>query len=694
MSLGTPGLLDGSRGARRSWRKDRRSEGQRALVLGRGPAWTALPSAASMALPAALPLALLVLLVGGLGDATPARAGGFSIPLIGGRAATRFAFVARPDDTSAIYHNPAGLSLLGPYQIEMSGLGILSYSRYSRCSTTTFDAAGNATGCGLSGDGHTLFEPAVETTKYDGGALPYPRGFGILPYLGMTGRFGLRRWNFGLAIYSPQNATGSFPDCQRDSSGRPVDCGGAPQRFHAMLGTINTLYISPSVSFEPHPAISFGMAFSAVRAAITLERSLWLGGPDSTVAVLDDGWNGEGRVRLSASTWSWAFTLGAMWNLGETFDPGNRWIKGLRFGISYSSQTKFTFRDDMSLYSPLLYTFAQENDGCHRGNEDQSEVVCKAKATFRFPMQVRFGLDWEITREWDVGLDVFWQNYNIYKEIRIAFPTPLTLDIPGGDPVSVDSTVEPKDSFNVWAVALGSTYSPRWAAGLEIRAGLMWDQSPYPNRTYTLLNPDADKLGISFGLGYRFPFGLEVAAGYVALLYKDRIVRDSEIRPRICEPDDVDCQALAPDADFTMNGDVRNKVVHLFALHVGWRFGGGKPPLEPWGGKAAHAASGSAGVSASEAVRPASSGTARPARMAPAGTAPGHDAAPAAGTAPVPAPPRAKAPAPDAPRRAASPAAREGTAAPSGQGASRPAPGSGGEPAREPAPEPRAPARR
>ncbi|MDY0001026.1 MAG: outer membrane protein transport protein [Polyangia bacterium] len=507
---------------------------------------------------------------------TQARAGGFSIPLIGGRGSTKFAFVARPDDTSAIYHNPAGLSLLGPYQIDLTGIGILSYSRYTRCLTTTFDPSGNSTGCGLGGGGEILYAPSVETTKYGS----YPRGFGILPYMGLSGRFGLKKWNFGLAVYSPQNATGSFPDCQRDSSGAPVNCDGAPQRFHAMLGSINTIYISPTASFEPHPAISLGLGVAAVRASITLDRSLWLGGPDSTVAVLDQGWGGEGTVHLSADTWSWAFTLGAIWNLGETFAPGNRLLRGLRFGISYSSQTQFKFKDKMSLYSPLLYSFVEENDGCSRGSQERSEVRCSATSTFTFPMQVRFGLDWELSDEWDVAMDVFWQNYSVYKEIRISFPTALSLVIPGRDPVTVDGTAEPKDSKDIWSVAVGGQYSPRWARGLEFRAGVMWDQSPYPNRTYTLLNPDADKIGVGIGVGYRFPFGLEIAAGYVGLFYSDRIVRDSEIRPRICRPDDADCQAVAPDADFTMNGDVKDKIVHLFVLHLGWRFGGGKPPLE------------------------------------------------------------------------------------------------------------------
>ena len=42
------------------------------------------------------------------------------------------------------------------------------------------------------------------------------------------------------------------------------------------------------------------------------------------------------------------------------------------------------------------------------------------------------------------------------------------------------------------------------AKGLELRGGFLWDDTPYPDRTFTLLNPDAEKFGFALGVGYRF----------------------------------------------------------------------------------------------------------------------------------------------------------------------------------------------
>ncbi len=568
--------------------------------------------------------------------APDAWAGGFTIPLIGGRASTKLAFVAKPDDTSAAYHNPAGLSLLGPYQIDISGTAILSKSAYSRCSIAS------PIGCATDAAGNIRYEPTVRSTK--SGVLP--AGFGVLPFLGMSGRFGLKRWNFGLAVYSPHNATGSFPDCKRDANGEPTDCSGAPQRFAAMLGTINTIFINPTASFEPHPSIAIGVGVSAVRAGITLDRSLWVGGENGSAGIF---WNGEGRMRLEAATWSWAFNFGVIWHVGKTF-PKVRALKGLRLGFSYSSQTKFTFKDTIALYQPAIWATINENEGCQRAPDSSTEdgrVNCKAEAVFRFPMLVRFGLNWELSKEWDVAFDVFWQQYSVYKEIRVDFPQPLEL----ATGTTVAGTSEPKNSKDSWSFALGLQYAPKWAKGLEMRTGVIFDQSPYPNNTYTLLSPDADKIGWSLGVSYVFKFGLEIGGGYIILRYFDRIVRDSVIVPKICEVGDTDCQNSYPDAPFSMNGDVKNKIVHLFALHVGWRFGGGKPALAP-----------------SQATPPP---PADDPRAAPARTQP---------VAPPPPPPRAESPRTAPPRRKAPAAAT--TPAPD----KAPAPDKGPAPDKAPAP--------
>ena len=509
----------------------------------------------------ALLLSLVALL---LAAPDQALAGGFSFPVIGSRGTTTGGFSARADDTSAMYHNPAGLGMLEQYMVDISGTAVLSHTNYTRCSAVTLDAKGNPIGCKLGADGKELMEPTVSTVPYGG----YPKGFGILPYIGLTGRFGLKKWNFGIAFYSPHNATGSFQDCERAEDGEPTNCDNAPSRFHAVLGTVNTIFITPTVALTPIPELHIGVSVSAVRAALTSERALWLGGPSAPAAALL-GWGGEGRIRLDTSAWTWAFQIGVIWHAGKTLAPGNPWLRGLRLGASYSSQANISFKSDLKLFSPGLHNLVQENDGCRKGDASKHEVLCATTVDFTFPMQLRFGFNWSITPEWGIGVDAIWQDYSQFKEIKVQFDEPLSL----AGMVSVNETTEPKNSFDIWTFTMGVNYAPAWLPGLEIGLGLIIDQSPYPDNTYSLLSPDADKYGPFIGLSYLTSIGLQVSAGYVPMFYKDRKVRDSMLAPKICKDGDASCQAIAPNAPFSMNGDVLNKRVDLWTLQIGYRFG-------------------------------------------------------------------------------------------------------------------------
>ncbi len=485
------------------------------------------------------------------------HAGAFTIPLIGTRASTRLAFTGRPDDTSAVYHNPAGIGLLEEARLDISGTGLFVDIDYKRC-TRAFDGEDNTPGC------YDGYEDKVKPVPWG----PFPPGFGILPFMGMSSRFGLENWNFAFAVYSPHNATGSWPDCERDDDGTPIDCSGAPQRFDMIRGTINTLYLNPAVAYQPHPAITLGAGFSAVRAEVSLKQGLWVGGEDGYGSDLF--WDGEGFLELKGAKWSYAFNFGLIWNLGETFPINNPWFKNIRIGVSYASQTEFDFSGNIKITSPAISSLSRS---CER---DGYSINCHAAAKFRFPMVVRAGIDWEIHKHGSIGLDVFWQNYSIFDKIHVHFPEPIVVRLPHhSEDIVLEERIMRKDSFDAVGVGAGGQWNVVRVPGLEFRAGFLWDQSPYPDSTYSIINPDADKWGFSVGASYRFNLArigqmmtqLEISAGYGAMVYKKRRIRDSILVPSICPPDHAECHEDFPEADFSVNGDI-NHSVHLFVLQV------------------------------------------------------------------------------------------------------------------------------
>jgi long-subunit fatty acid transport protein len=212
------------------------------------------------------------------------------------RAASRLAFVGYPDDTSAIYHNPAGLMLFSGYRIELAGTGIYSGTRYQRYEGTYSPY-----------NKDTRLTRAPSDATLSDAVKPDPP-LGVLPFFGMSGDFGLENWRFGLGIYSPHNATGNFPE------------DGA-QRFQVITGTIFTLFIMPTVAWQPIPQLSIGAQIGPTFAKIGYTRAQEVLAGDPAL------------VDVQASAWSFA------WGVGLLYRP----IKQLSIGVSYSSQASFDF---------------------------------------------------------------------------------------------------------------------------------------------------------------------------------------------------------------------------------------------------------------------------------------------------------------------------------------------------------------
>lgn len=439
-----------------------------------------------------------------------AEAGGFTIPLIGGRMAGRMAFVGYPDDTSAMFHNPAGLVLIKGYRADLSVLGIYSGTNYERY-----------TGTYLARDAATGISRTVGDQPLAPGVSPDPP-LGVLPNGGFAGNFGLKDWAFGFGVYSPHNATGNFP------------ADGA-QRYQAIKGTIATIYMMPTVAWRPLPWLAVGAQIGPTFAKIGYIRAQKIPGAQE-----------DAELELDASAWSFA------WGVGILIQP----IAPLSIGVSYSSQTSFTFKGDITLRNLPVGSVANDANATSTSGSGKSE--------FDFPRILRVGVNWRFSESFDLGFDFQWQNYKVYDAIRLSLDSPLQLSLLGQS-VEIGDVSEPKDSSDSISFALGGRYSPM--ERLDLRAGVLYDSSPYPDNTYTILNPDHDKAGFSLGATYTFPFGLELTLAYVHLFYFDRTITETKV-----------CQTLPIGGltnclpDTQAGGEIHGKQVIVFGLQTSYLF--------------------------------------------------------------------------------------------------------------------------
>ncbi len=128
--------------------------------------------------------AVLAAVLGAAG-ASPARAGGFGIPEIGVRRTAMATIIGRPDDASAIYHNPAGLVLQRGLSLYVSmGLSLLD----TEFRLQPWPESDRLLGAAPEGDGY--YAPVRPT-----------RALGVIPMLAATYEVLPGRLVAGAAIY-------------------------------------------------------------------------------------------------------------------------------------------------------------------------------------------------------------------------------------------------------------------------------------------------------------------------------------------------------------------------------------------------------------------------------------------------------------------------------------------------------------
>ena len=122
---------------------------------------------------------------------SPVAAGGFGIPEVGVRRTAMASIVGRPDDLSAIYHNPAGLVLQHGWHLYAS-LGL------SRLSTRFQLAAWDGSRMYLGDPGNDGYYPTVRPR----------RAYGVIPMLAASAELVPDRLVIGAALFVG-NATGA-----------------------------------------------------------------------------------------------------------------------------------------------------------------------------------------------------------------------------------------------------------------------------------------------------------------------------------------------------------------------------------------------------------------------------------------------------------------------------------------------------
>jgi long-chain fatty acid transport protein len=305
--------------------------------------------------------------------------------------------------------------------------------------------------------GDTLIVPRLKFTSATTGNTASTRGVVPPPHLYAT--VGLTDdLSVGVGVFSPFGMAVSWP---ADWEGRSL----------ATSSTLATYDVNPTVAYRLG-RVRMGAGLQMVRATLELQRKIRFG-------------DQEGFSELGGGTWGFGANVGAQVEAIPRY---------LSLGLQYRSSIKLDFDGHAhfeNIPPPLAGTL---HDQRVSSSLTQPDSLAFGVATHPIPGLV-------------IDVDVVWFGWNKVSSVAMNFPDDLTGTL---------STSLKKDWKNTVSLSVGG--EARVAESWRVRAGVMYDPSPSPADTLTPETPDADRLNLALGVGYRHRSGFHADLGYQLLL--------------------------------------------------------------------------------------------------------------------------------------------------------------------------------
>jgi long-subunit fatty acid transport protein len=458
---------------------------------------------------AALGLALLCSLP------TRALAGGSTTSIYGARRNGMLTVMGKPDDLTALFHNPAGLADLKGIRafLFVSPAFLSSSFRMQALDEKRFPDI-NPAGCGQGAAAACPWP--IDSEGYYARDIRPEEYFGVIPYLsGGTdlGFLGREDITVAAAIYSP-NFYGAFlPE-------------GAPTAYGIIGGYFVVISAAVGAGWRINDYISVGANVSynymrlTIAQRISLANALTPAGQDPAgLASLAQTLIGDLRMDYDGTE------HGLGWTAGVLVTP----LPWLSIGLTYAGNTSPSFQGEVSFsaYNARFSDAQVFNDVVHSvGYKLPTEMVIEQA----IPHALFGGVNVALGSQVELAVDVRFWFYNAFsmQTIRPIYdPTEK-----GTEPLTEASLSKDKQYKLSWQVTGGVMVRPlRSYPGLELMTGAGYDQSPIPDQTLTLDNPNMSHIKFTAGVRWRVNDHWSLAATYLLNVYTSRDVRDSQTNP-------------------------------------------------------------------------------------------------------------------------------------------------------------------
>lgn len=301
------------------------------------------------------------------------------------------------------------------------------------------------------------------------GTEPYP-GYGVTesmktgnffpPTVYWTNHFA-KKWAYGLGVNAP---FGLGVDWEN-----PDTFTG---RTHVTKGLLRTINGNFSMAYAVRPNLSLGLGVDALFAGVELNQVMISpplpGSSGATVNVA--------RAHLEGG---YASNYG--WNAGALWMPKPDW----KFGLAYRAPIDVDINDGTAKFTQI-----------RTGNTALDSIVALSlphdqgvATTLNFPSVLSLGAAWDPLPGWTWALDVTRTKWSAFKSLDFRFQK---------TPAADTSYVE--DYEDSWRISVGAEHR---LANSTYRFGYYYDGAAAPTQSVSPLLPDANRHGVTLGLGWK-----------------------------------------------------------------------------------------------------------------------------------------------------------------------------------------------
>ncbi|MCX5743752.1 MAG: outer membrane protein transport protein, partial [Proteobacteria bacterium] len=379
------------------------------------------------------------------------------------------AVIGRPDDGSALYHNPAGLVLEDGWHVYLSAGLFLVRSQFELAPWAESDRFLGIT---------------PEATGYYAPTKP-ARSMGAAPMLAVTGAILPGKLWVGAGVFVG-NAQGAAFDAK------------AVTRYHLIDGYIIAPQAVVAAAYKINGALSVGATAGVLNMRIHGKREVYpiLNGMDASKTI-----GTHALLELDGSAWA------PTWMVGAYGRPHPR--------VTYGAT--ITGRIDADLEGPVKITYS---DDAFTPND----VLLGSQKTHQLlPWSFMGGVNVDVTPHLEIGSEFRYWLYRQYQKQHTDLKGIVFLR-------ELETIKNYRDS---WEISGGARVHDLPAApGLELMLGTHFDRTPAPEggTTLTLDQPTFNHIGLHSGA--RYAFGrYRVGASYLHYWYDIPVVTTSITNP-------------------------------------------------------------------------------------------------------------------------------------------------------------------